>query len=756
MSSVFRKDDQYVDKPKRNTFDLSHQNNLTLKMGELVPVLCQEVLPGDSFKIDPTFGLRYMPQVFPVQTRQRASIKYYYVRNRNLWNGWMDFIGKTKSDLVSPYIQFVGNDHTYYLRPSSVADYMGVPIKIDIPAGSSGKSMKLNDITANQGFDYTYIPNSSTTFSNYPEEPFAVYEKKNIDKVVCSIPDGKNYTLSSIYGGTGARGNILPIPGVEDYVSNGNQLEYRLYTKVNFCLFRKAWKMRLPLSISVTATGYDDVYLIVRATRINDDTGALYDVALPLNRETDNKFSISQLNSTIGFYDVTADDRDSTDGKIVSIVGLMGAGLSASQPITLIEQNLVVDIANQDGQLCWCDVSLDDLPFASELHPDRIRLSALPFRGIEAIYNALVRNAENNPFKINGVPEYNKYNLTTAGGAQLTYFNLLGTRRPNWSDDRFTTALPSPQQGDAPLVGLTGVNGATLTTSTNDGTTSTLHLQVDSDTGNVILVDGVSSDSPEYLNDAIMSAVEYGITINDLRNVNSFQRWLENNIRKGYKYKDQLMSHYGVSARYDVLDMPEFIGGVSRDVNVEQITQTVENEFGKLGEYGGNSYIMGEGHSIEHYCDEHGFIIGLMEVKPMPLYQDCLPKHLIKTDPFDYYFPEFGKIGMQPIANKELAFSQSILADKANDTFGYQRAWYDYLENLDSVHGSLRFDLRNYLIARDFGQMPTLGESFLTVDSDDVNNTFYSNDDEDKIIGQIYHKIIAKRPIPMIGIPSLE
>ena len=62
MSSIFRKDDNYVDKPKRNTFDLSHQNNLTLKFGELVPVLVQEVLPGDSVKIDPTFGLRHQPQ----------------------------------------------------------------------------------------------------------------------------------------------------------------------------------------------------------------------------------------------------------------------------------------------------------------------------------------------------------------------------------------------------------------------------------------------------------------------------------------------------------------------------------------------------------------------------------------------------------------------------------------------------------------------------------------------------------------------
>ena len=768
MSSIFRKDDNYVDKPKRNTFDLSHQNNLTLKMGELVPVLCQEVLPGDSFKIDPVFALRYMPQVFPVQTRQRASIKYYYVRNRPLWKDWMDFIGKTKSDLVSPYIKFSSdNSHFYYLRPSSLADYMGVPIKISVPYGET-KKVNLVNPSINQGFDYTYIPNGTAPLSNTVGEPFAILEKRNIDKLAYFTNAlYNNMTLDSIYGGTEKSNDILPYAKGRNFVNGSDGLNWTptICDRVNFALLRKAWKVNTPFKVVCTqkTNTYAAMYLIVRASKYGD-SNAVYDVAMKIpytQVDGGRVYTLEQLNSNVTFKEITSDTTVATyNGTIESIVGIMGVCVpvasNLNEKIDVTEFSVSADVAAQNGQMCWCDVSLDDLPFCSVAHPDRLRISAIPFRAIEALYNALVRNAENNPFKINGIPEYNKYNISTDGGAITSYDNLLRTLHCNWSDDRFTTALPSPQQGDAPLVGLTGVNGATLTTSTEDGTTSTLHLQVDSDTGNVVFVDGVSSDSPDYLSDAFMSAVEYGITINDLRNVNSFQRWLENNIRKGYKYKDQLMSHYGVSARYDVLDMPEFIGGVARDVNVEQITQTVENEYANLGEYGGNSYIMGQGHSIEHYCDEHGFIIGLLEIKPMPLYQDALPKYLVKTDPFDYYFPEFGKIGMQPISCKELAFSQSWMADKLDSTFGYQRAWYDYLENLDTVHGSLRFDLRNFLIARDFGRVPTLGDSFLTVDSDDVNNTFYSNDDEDKIIGQIYHKMTAKRPIPMVGIPALE
>lgn len=741
MASIFRKDDNHVDKPKRNTFDLSSQNNLTTNFGRLTPVFCQEVLPGDSFKIEPTFGLRFMPQVFPVQTRQRASIKYYYCRNRNVWKDWMDFIGKTKDGLVSPYFKF-DEDFAYFFRPSGLLDYFGVPIKVDVPWGSR-QQFKLN-APWNKGNDITYIPNGGV-LTNNNNEPLATKTAKNIATRLYVRSGSYNYRLSDIYGGiVGISDDIIPVPLLEK-VGLIEEAGFQIAATPSpyVALLRRPFKVKTPFNISTIGGGIG-ASLIVRTS--DGEDVIMHDLS----------YAILNPTITINYVDPTLEGTSQIQTKEVQIDSIVG--LIAPSEFGIAD--FVVNIeASSNEDLYWCDLALEHLPWASDVNPDNMRMSAIPFRCWQSIYNALIRNQENNPFIVNGVPEYNKYIVSTDGGAVTTQNGLYDELREwhaNWSDDRFTTALPSPQQGNAPLVGLTGKTGATVVLGNEDGTQSTVNLQVDADTGNVVMVEGVASDSPDYLKDAFMSAVEYGITINDLRNVNSFQRWLENNIKRGYKYKDQLMSHYGVSARYDVLDMPEFIGGVSRDVNVSQVTQTVENEFGNLGDYAGQSYIMGEGHSITQYCDEHGFIIGVLEVKPMPLYQDALPKYLIKSDAFDYYFPEFGKIGPQPITNKELAFSQSVLADKADETFGYQRAWYDYLENLDSVHGLFRSDLRNYLIARDFNVMPTLGQNFLTMNNDDVNNTFYVDDFKDKIIGQIYHKVIAKRCIPLIGIPSLE
>lgn len=61
-------------KPSRNGFDLSQKKNFTAKVGELLPVITKEVLPGDKFIID----LKAMTRTAPLNTAASARIKEYY------------------------------------------------------------------------------------------------------------------------------------------------------------------------------------------------------------------------------------------------------------------------------------------------------------------------------------------------------------------------------------------------------------------------------------------------------------------------------------------------------------------------------------------------------------------------------------------------------------------------------------------------------------------------------------------------------
>lgn len=177
MSSVFRIDDRFGEKPKRNTFDMSFANNLSLNFGRLYPVYVQPVSSGDSIKIEPKFALRFLPQVFPVQTRQRASLKFYYVRNRNLWRDFPDFIGKTKQNLVPPYISF---DSPFYLRPCGLADYMGLPVKVYPVVGNEDITVNIYKlrfpwVKSNGKGDYVYVPNSALgNYLNVKDDWFSI------------------------------------------------------------------------------------------------------------------------------------------------------------------------------------------------------------------------------------------------------------------------------------------------------------------------------------------------------------------------------------------------------------------------------------------------------------------------------------------------------------------------------------------------------------------------------------------------------
>ena len=63
----------------------------------------------------------------------------------------------------------------------------------------------------------------------------------------------------------------------------------------------------------------------------------------------------------------------------------------------------------------------------------------------------------------------------------------------------------------------------------------------------------------------------------------------------------------------------------------------------------------------------------------------------------------------------------------------------------------MRTSLRGFLVNRYFSAPPELGAEFLQLKSDEVNNIFTVNDDqEDKIIGQIYFNMKAKRAIPRL------
>lgn len=78
--------------PRKSMFDLSYRKTLTCDMGQLIPIMCDEVVPGDLFEIGNEIVIRYQPLVAPILHEVNVFTHYYFVPYRILWPGWEDFI----------------------------------------------------------------------------------------------------------------------------------------------------------------------------------------------------------------------------------------------------------------------------------------------------------------------------------------------------------------------------------------------------------------------------------------------------------------------------------------------------------------------------------------------------------------------------------------------------------------------------------------------------------------------------------------
>ena len=103
-----------VPKLKRNKFNLSHDVCLTAEFGTLFPILCEEVVPGETYQLSTQQLVRLAPLRAPYMSQVDVFTYSFFVPNRLLWDGWKDFITGKNDDLVKPYLHT-----TYHINTDS-------------------------------------------------------------------------------------------------------------------------------------------------------------------------------------------------------------------------------------------------------------------------------------------------------------------------------------------------------------------------------------------------------------------------------------------------------------------------------------------------------------------------------------------------------------------------------------------------------------------------------------------------------------
>lgn len=385
---------------------------------------------------------------------------------------------------------------------------------------------------------------------------------------------------------------------------------------------------------------------------------------------------------------------------------------------------------------------------------DNLEVNALPFRAYNLIYNEWFRD-EN----LQEVLPVNK----SDGPDDIADYKLV---RRGKRHDYFTSALPWPQKGPGVEIPLTG-NAPIIGNNTSD---PSLWISQDPTMKATATNFLDSSGLGAGYSDVTVNGNNYGrlypaliadlskvtsATINSLRQAFQIQRLYERDARGGTRYTEILRSHFGVISPDARLQRPEYLGGSSSPVNINPVQQTSATDGtspqGNLAAFGLASSKI---HGFTKSFVEHGYIIGLVNVRADLTYQQGLQRMWSRQTRFDFYWPALAHLGEQAVLNKEI-YAQGTDAD--DDVFGYQERYAEYRYYPSLITGKFRSTYAQPLdiwhLSQKFDSLPTLSAQFIE-DNPPVSRVI-AVQDEPQFLLDTYFSLNCVRPMPVYSVPGL-
>lgn len=118
----------------RSFVDLTHEHKTTCDMGQLIPIMWLECVPGDVFKLSNEIVARLQPTVAPILHEVNVYTHTFFVPLRILFAEWERFLAKGDdgdTDVPLP----VRDDYSQLAMENTLLDYFGLPLGID-PQGA--------------------------------------------------------------------------------------------------------------------------------------------------------------------------------------------------------------------------------------------------------------------------------------------------------------------------------------------------------------------------------------------------------------------------------------------------------------------------------------------------------------------------------------------------------------------------------------------------------------------------------------------
>ena len=116
----------------RSVFNRSHNLKTTLSTGLLVPILADEILPGDTINCNYRHLLRMNTLIQPVMENIYFDTFFFFVPNRLLFDNWRKMMGEQDNpgDSIAFQLPTMTSPAGGYSE-ESLSDYLGLPINVE-------------------------------------------------------------------------------------------------------------------------------------------------------------------------------------------------------------------------------------------------------------------------------------------------------------------------------------------------------------------------------------------------------------------------------------------------------------------------------------------------------------------------------------------------------------------------------------------------------------------------------------------------
>lgn len=120
---------------QRSKFDRSFGYKTTFNGGELIPIVFEEVLPGDTFDLNMTQFVRMNTLVSPFFDNVYLDSFWFFVPSRLVWSNWQAFCGEqapgqVSTDYLIPTLDLTDSGTSF--ENETIFDYAGLPTNVKL------------------------------------------------------------------------------------------------------------------------------------------------------------------------------------------------------------------------------------------------------------------------------------------------------------------------------------------------------------------------------------------------------------------------------------------------------------------------------------------------------------------------------------------------------------------------------------------------------------------------------------------------